>query len=454
MAGKREQIVKYIESLDIGNRISVRGLAETMSVSEGTAYRAIKSAEDMGLVKTKAKAGTIRIGQSALVQDETLISNLIKRLGLSVLAGERFTNATIDSVVLGDCSSERFQNKLDAATGSVLCIVGDRPDILLLAAGAGVNILVSDGTPVSKEILNIATNNRACVLSSLRDSYSLMSLAYKLLGNNEAHDSGDVAQNWMGMPMFLYNDDIVADWHRVYGEIIQASSKCAVVDSEQRICGAVDAVSAISSPLSMKISTLLAAGETCLVADKNTTLQRIAEQMIASGSHAAYISDDGKLSGVLTSGDVLRYFLYNSSTADQVRNIPSSLEIIDRRSSGLLNMYLLRNPVGIQDSSVNETERMYQALYLAAHMHCEELFGTKCDFESGTFYSLNTASASEELMVSSQVIKSADNSCTIQVEVFDDTACYARMSIIAFAAKLDKVKHEKKEVYADVSLDR
>ncbi|MFX8055414.1 helix-turn-helix domain-containing protein, partial [Acinetobacter baumannii] len=45
---KHEQILQYIESLPVGEKISVRQIAKEMGVSEGTAYRAIKDAETKG----------------------------------------------------------------------------------------------------------------------------------------------------------------------------------------------------------------------------------------------------------------------------------------------------------------------------------------------------------------------------------------------------------------------
>ena len=52
MATKHDLILEYIESLPVGNRISVRSIAKELNVSEGTAYRAIKDAENVGLVST------------------------------------------------------------------------------------------------------------------------------------------------------------------------------------------------------------------------------------------------------------------------------------------------------------------------------------------------------------------------------------------------------------------
>ena len=43
---KHELILKYIENLEIGAKVSVRQIAKDLAVSEGTAYRAIKQAEN------------------------------------------------------------------------------------------------------------------------------------------------------------------------------------------------------------------------------------------------------------------------------------------------------------------------------------------------------------------------------------------------------------------------
>lgn len=61
MATKHEQIIRYIKELEIGEKISVRQVAKELSVSDGTAYRAIKEAENRKLVNTIERVGTIRI---------------------------------------------------------------------------------------------------------------------------------------------------------------------------------------------------------------------------------------------------------------------------------------------------------------------------------------------------------------------------------------------------------
>ena len=50
---KHQEIMDYLEALPIGKRVSVRSISNHLQVSDGTAYRAIKEAENRGLVETR-----------------------------------------------------------------------------------------------------------------------------------------------------------------------------------------------------------------------------------------------------------------------------------------------------------------------------------------------------------------------------------------------------------------
>ena len=58
---KHEEILNYIEKLDIGKQVSVRSIANRLKVADGTAYRAIKEAENRGLVAVNDRSGTVRV---------------------------------------------------------------------------------------------------------------------------------------------------------------------------------------------------------------------------------------------------------------------------------------------------------------------------------------------------------------------------------------------------------
>ena len=58
---KHQEILDYLEALPIGKRVSVRSISNHLQVSDGTAYRAIKEAENRGLVETRPRSGTVRM---------------------------------------------------------------------------------------------------------------------------------------------------------------------------------------------------------------------------------------------------------------------------------------------------------------------------------------------------------------------------------------------------------
>lgn len=77
---KHEQIIKHIESLSVGQKISVRKIAKDLDVSEGTAYRAIKDAGQRGLVASIDRVGTVRIEKKARAKVDHLTFGEIAKI--------------------------------------------------------------------------------------------------------------------------------------------------------------------------------------------------------------------------------------------------------------------------------------------------------------------------------------------------------------------------------------
>lgn len=69
---KHQEILEYLENLAVGKRVSVRSISNHLKVSDGTAYRAIKEAENRGIVETRPRSGTVRVAQKAKVNIEKL----------------------------------------------------------------------------------------------------------------------------------------------------------------------------------------------------------------------------------------------------------------------------------------------------------------------------------------------------------------------------------------------
>src|SRR5690625_4939067 len=102
MATKHEQIIRHILSLEVGHKISVRQIAKELNVSDGTAYRAIKEAENQGLVSSIERVGTIRIEKKEKENFKQLtFAEVINVVEGQVLGGRGGLHKELNKFVIG-----------------------------------------------------------------------------------------------------------------------------------------------------------------------------------------------------------------------------------------------------------------------------------------------------------------------------------------------------------------
>src|SRR5690606_2063559 len=140
---KHEQIIQHIISLEVGHKISVRQIAKDLNVSDGTAYRAIKEAENQGLVSTIERVGTIRIEKKKKENFERLtFAEVVNIIDGHVLGGRNGLHKTLSKFVIGAMQLDAMMRYTEA--GSLL-IVGNRTRAHELALNAGAAVLITGG---------------------------------------------------------------------------------------------------------------------------------------------------------------------------------------------------------------------------------------------------------------------------------------------------------------------
>lgn len=151
---KHEQLLQHIEGLKVGTKISVRKLAKEMAVSEGTAYRAVKEAENLGIVITKERIGTVRVEKKPRnISDQLTFGDVVDIVEGHVLGGVNGLNKHLHKYVIGAMKVDAMIRYIDADS---LLIVGNRDDVhsLALEQGAGVLVTGASGQAVrSKRLL-------------------------------------------------------------------------------------------------------------------------------------------------------------------------------------------------------------------------------------------------------------------------------------------------------------
>ena len=128
VATKHEKILEYIENLEVGHKISVRGIARELGVSEGTAYRAIKEGENQGLVSTVERVGTVRIEKKHRSKIERLtFAEVVNIVDGQVLGGKAGLHKTLNRFLIGAMKLEAMIRYVEPGQ---LMIVGNRDNAI------------------------------------------------------------------------------------------------------------------------------------------------------------------------------------------------------------------------------------------------------------------------------------------------------------------------------------
>ena len=171
---KHEQLLQHIEGLKVGTKISVRKLAKEMTVSEGTAYRAVKEAENLGIVITKERIGTVRVEKKPRnISEQLTFGDVVDIVEGHVLGGLNGLSKHLHKYVIGAMKVDAMIRYIDADS---LLIVGNRDDVHSLALEQGAGVLVTGGFGTSREVKALADQLDLPVISSRHDTFTVASM--------------------------------------------------------------------------------------------------------------------------------------------------------------------------------------------------------------------------------------------------------------------------------------
>ncbi len=213
---KHEQILDYIESLSIGSKISVRKIAKFLNVSEGTAYRAIKDADKMGMVATIDRVGTVRIEKRNRNEIEHLTFNeIVNIIDGQVLGGNKGITKMVSKFAIGAMELKDILKYIGPKT---LLIVGNREDVQIEALKRGTAILITGGFKPSNKVINFANEHDLPVLSSSYDTFLVANIINKALFNQKIRKDILIVQDIM-TPLddlsVLFDTMKIADYKRM-----------------------------------------------------------------------------------------------------------------------------------------------------------------------------------------------------------------------------------------------
>jgi len=158
----------------VGDKISVRQIAKEMQVSEGTAYRAIKEAENRRLVSSIERVGTIRIEKKKKENIERLtFAEIVNIVDGQVLGGKSGLHKTLTKFVIGAMQLEDMMRYTDA--GSLL-IVGNRFKAHENALRAGAAVLITGGFDTTDANKQLADSLDLPIISTSYDTFTVATM--------------------------------------------------------------------------------------------------------------------------------------------------------------------------------------------------------------------------------------------------------------------------------------
>ena len=427
---KSDLVLSYIEQLPVGTKISVREIASVLQISEGTAYKAVKEAENLGYVVVKPKAGTVRVSTAQpSFGAAVLATDVIRLLGLSVLAGKEIMNRHIKKLIICDGSEQSLRQQFRGLeTASCLCLCGDRPEIQTCILEAGANLLLTSGCKASWVQINLATRNQLLILASPQSAYSLVRLFDEEFAERvDYSDSGKVAA-WMQTPDYLYYNDIIGDWQRLYRESCLVK-QYPVVDDNLSLYGGLDLWKAGAAVPSERIRSVTADRMQLMTVSSHESLTEVAKRFILNNESLAAVVDDGQQLGIITSNDLLRYYMYTEPSTYE-----HATDSFLTKDTTVSDQHTVVYRVDIPESELKNISHLETDLILSASASLLRQAGhPRFILESGTFFASRHITSSEGLILICHLQGSGRSNYVIEAEINDDATSYAKAILVASA---------------------
>ncbi|MGT2808094.1 CBS domain-containing protein [Streptococcus iniae] len=297
---KHQEILDYLEKLAIGKRVSVRSISNHLHVSDGTAYRAIKEAENRGIVETKPRSGTVRIEKKNRVRIDKLTYTEIARISDSeVVAGKAGLGHQFSKFFVGAMTEKNVDHYLSKTMGGLL-IVGDRENIQLLTLKKHNAVLVTGGFPISKRVIETADKLGIPVMVTKYDTFTVATLINNALANFRIKtDLKTVGQVLVPVEDYgyLYVDNSINDFNKLIKTT--KNVRFPVLDHSQKVVGVVSMRDVVDQTQNTSLGQLMT--KSPITAKESTSLANISQKMIFEDLNMLPVVDeDHKLIGVIT----------------------------------------------------------------------------------------------------------------------------------------------------------
>ncbi|KEH97319.1 DRTGG domain-containing protein [Clostridium massiliodielmoense] len=298
---KHEEIIKHISTLNVGTRISVRRIANKLSVSEGTAYRAIKDAEVLGIVSTIPRVGTVRI-EKVKKKNITSLSyaEVVNIVDGTLLGGKDGIHERLNKFIMGAMQVEDAKKYM---VPGCLVIVGNREDMQEEALKNGCAVLITGGFNCSDRIKRIGNERQLPIISSTYDSFAVATMINRAISESLIKKDIVLIEDIMITdPIYINFDDTIENFKNIINK--NKHQRYPVVDNNKNVVGIVT-IKDLQKQHNNKLIKEIMSRELITVTEK-TTVAYAAHIMGWEGIELCPVVQGRQLIGVVSTEDILK----------------------------------------------------------------------------------------------------------------------------------------------------
>lgn len=412
---KHQQILDFIESLEVGSKVSVRFIAKELDVSEGTAYRAIKESENKGFVRSIPKVGTIRIegAKERRIEDLTLreVSQIVEGI---VLCGSENLDITPNKFLIAAMELEAMDRYLEK---NALCIVGNRHDAQILALQKGSPLLITGGFDPQEDVLKLAKEKKLTVIKAPYDTFAVTSVINRALYDRLIEKELILVEDIMVKDVkYLTTKNTVGDWYEFSQET--GHSRFPVVDDNKVVVGMITAIDVAGAETDTPIVEVMNPNPYTVVRDDSVT--HVSRIMLWEGWEIAAVVDEGVIIGIISLQDVLEAY-------QQIQKQPQFGETFDNlilsgfryvEDSEFLTIEGKITRAMTNDFGSATPGVLVTLMNMAGYITLRKQYRLDAITENFTFYQLQPIPVDAEIQISAKLLLVSKKHCNIEISVY------------------------------------
>ena len=435
MATKHDQILNHIENLPVGAKISVRSIAKNLSVSEGTAYRAIKDAEVSGMVSTIQRVGTIRIERKTADSIEILtFGETVNIIEGSVLGGEEGLDNPLRKFIIGAMEEEAMIRYI---TPGSLMIVGNRENAQRLALENGAAVLITGGFKASPEVIMLANKTNLPIIGTSYDSFTVATMINRAMADQLIKKEVMLIEDiYISLPetIYLSIDDTIKEYRNLNEQ--SQHSRFPVVNKNMRVVGIVTAKDVIGKADSVKVERVMTRNPASV--KTHMSVASVAHLIIWDELEVMpVVKDDLTLIGIISRQDVMKAMqttqrqpqmgvTISDQIVEQVEKIadsentpPALVEELPKYSFTVTPQ--MTDPVGNLSIGV-----LSETITYVATMSLENIKKRNAVIEQFNLFSIKMIQMGSELIIKPKIFEVGRRSSKLDIEVYHENILVAK----------------------------